>query len=71
MFPEQSTESICLAMGRKTAQHRLDEDQQSIEGAKSKVQSLHQDIERELAAMKVGNKSARLHVSCGVKGFTC
>lgn len=43
---------------RQTAQQRWEEDQQSIESARSSISSLQQDIERELKAMKVG------YVSC-------
>ena len=43
-----------LSRHRQTAQQRWEEDQQSIESARSSVSSLQQDIERELKAMKVG-----------------
>lgn len=44
----------CAFCCRQTAQQRLEEDQQSIEGARSSVRGLQQDIEQELSAMKVG-----------------
>ncbi|KAK9904707.1 hypothetical protein WJX75_000989 [Coccomyxa subellipsoidea] len=44
---------------RQTAQQRLEEDQQSIEGARSSVRGLQQDIEQELSAMKVAEQNAQ------------